>query len=298
VPLADFFGSFFVPHLTCIKTSIATPRNATAPPSHSSFCMSALDLAPPMPSPGCSAFVARRPPSPPLPTIVEFAPAITATVTPIDAAVSSSSGPAVARKRISSDVHTMVAKRPKLQPAVPPVSHDDEQGFLNVRIGSVLSDRCAIASCSCAAPFLGNSFVHDSSVFADKVVAFIGKGTFARVYHCVDKQTTLPVAIKVIRNIKKYYDAALIEIAILTRIMECDPANNFNCVHLLNIFEFRHHICMVFPKLGLSLYDFLKSNRFRGFAVPHIKEFGRQLIRATKCALALDSECLFQCIIF
>ncbi len=53
---------------------------------------------------------------------------------------------------------------------------------------------------------------------------------------------------------------------------------------MLASFMFKDHIVMVFDKLGLSLYDFLKSNRFQGFAMPHIKSFGLQLLRATKCS--------------
>ena len=36
-----------------------------------------------------------------------------------------------------------------------------------------------------------------------------------------------------------------------------------HCVQLRRHFEFRGHVCMVFDKLGLSLYDFLRRNHYR-----------------------------------
>jgi hypothetical protein len=53
---------------------------------------------------------------------------------------------------------------------------------------------------------------------------------------------------------------------------------------MLASFNFKDHIVMVFDKLGLSLFDFLKSNSYRGFAAPHVKLVGLQLLRATKCS--------------
>ena len=49
-------------------------------------------------------------------------------------------------------------------------------------------------------------------------------------------------------------------------------------------FEFRGHVCMVFDKLGLSLYDFLRRNHYRPFSLPLVREFGRQLLEAVACA--------------
>jgi dual-specificity kinase len=40
--------------------------------------------------------------------------------------------------------------------------------------------------------------------------------------------------------------------------------------------------CLVFEPLGVSLYDFLKSNNFRGFWAQDIQSFARQCLRALK----------------
>ncbi len=62
--------------------------------------------------------------------------------------------------------------------------------------------------------------------FTDKVVAFIGKGTFANVYHCDDRVAKRPVALKVVRNIEKYNKAARTEIETLERLRQVDPGNS------------------------------------------------------------------------
>ena len=57
-------------------------------------------------------------------------------------------------------------------------------------------------------------------------------------------------------------------------------------------FEFRGHVCMVFDKLGLSLYDFLRRNHYRPFSLPLVREFGRQLLEAVACAPPANPLCL------
>lgn len=40
-----------------------------------------------------------------------------------------------------------------------------------------------------------------------------------------------------------------------------------------------------FEKLGPSLYDFLKRNRYQPFPVDLVREFGRQLLESVACVL-------------
>jgi|APGre2960657444_1045066.scaffolds.fasta_scaffold00394_16 dual-specificity kinase len=77
---------------------------------------------------------------------------------------------------------------------------------------------------------------------------------------------------------------------------------------------YRGHVCMVFDKLGLSLYDFLRKNSYRRvpcsraraaccerglmvsrrpFSLDLVREFGRQLLEAIECACpcAMMSSC-------
>lgn len=102
---------------------------------------------------------------------------------------------------------------------------------------------------------------------------------------CWDRETKTIVAIKIIRSIKKYRDAAMLEIEILKCLKRNDPFNLKPVIHLDSWFDFRSHICMVFHKYGLSLFDFLKKNRYKPFSLTHVREFTRQLLDAVECKL-------------
>lgn len=61
--------------------------------------------------------------------------------------------------------------------------------------------------------------------FPDKIESLLGQGTFGKVVKC--RETTKPrcVAIKVIRAVQKYTDAAQIEIRVLKALRDNDPMN-------------------------------------------------------------------------
>jgi dual-specificity kinase len=54
-------------------------------------------------------------------------------------------------------------------------------------------------------------------------------------------------------------------------------------------FEYNNHMCMVFPKYGLSIYEFLKRNAFQAFSMPVIQQMAKQLVTAVACALRFVS---------
>ncbi|CAL4975516.1 unnamed protein product [Urochloa decumbens] len=112
-----------------------------------------------------------------------------------------------------------------------------------------------------------------------KILSKMGEGTFGRVLECWDRETREYVAIKVVRSIRKYRDAAMIEIDVLNRLAENEKYRSL-CVQIQRWFDYRNHICIVFEKLGPSLYDFLKRNRYQPFPVELVREFGRQLLES------------------
>ncbi|ORX54989.1 kinase-like protein [Hesseltinella vesiculosa] len=111
-----------------------------------------------------------------------------------------------------------------------------------------------------------------------KVMRMLGQGTFGKVVECYDRVRRTFCAIKVIRAIPKYREASKIEIRVLTTLKERDPLNLHKCIHLLEWFDYRNHICMVFELLGQSVFDFLKSNEFKPFPSTHIQHFAKQLL--------------------
>ncbi|KAI9292758.1 kinase-like protein [Neoconidiobolus thromboides FSU 785] len=113
-----------------------------------------------------------------------------------------------------------------------------------------------------------------------KVESLLGQGTFGRVAKCWDKRALRYVAVKVIRAIPKYREAAKIEMRVLSTLKKHDPLNLNKCIHMENDFEFNNHMCMSFDLMGPSLFDFLKSNQFQGFPFPHVQHFARQLLNS------------------
>ncbi|TDL16988.1 CMGC/CLK protein kinase [Rickenella mellea] len=121
--------------------------------------------------------------------------------------------------------------------------------------------------------------VPDDMIFRRyRTVRLLGQGTFGKVVEAVDTVNLTRVAIKIIRAIPKYRDASKIEIRVLQKLKERDPHNKNKCIHLLNWFDHRNHICLVSELLGMCVYDFLKENDFQPFPRKHIQDFARQLL--------------------
>ncbi|GAU34260.1 hypothetical protein TSUD_365580 [Trifolium subterraneum] len=112
-----------------------------------------------------------------------------------------------------------------------------------------------------------------------KILRKIGEGTFGQVLECWDRETREMVAIKVVRSVKKYREAAMLEVDVLQLIGKYDR-NGSRCVQIRNWFDYRNHICIVFEMLGPSLYDFLRKNNYRPFPVDLVRELGRQLLES------------------
>lgn len=55
------------------------------------------------------------------------------------------------------------------------------------------------------------------------------------------------------------------------------------CIHMVDWFDFKNHICIVSDLLSESVYDFLKSNKFTPFPPNHIQSFATQLLRSVAC---------------
>nr|XP_009775362.1 PREDICTED: serine/threonine-protein kinase AFC1-like [Nicotiana sylvestris] len=112
-----------------------------------------------------------------------------------------------------------------------------------------------------------------------RILSKMGEGTFGQVLECLDNETKELVAIKVVRSIHKYREAAMIEIDVLQKLARHDLGGK-HCVQIRNWFDYRNHICIVFEKLGPSLYDFLRKNSYRSFPIDLVREFGRQLLES------------------
>eukprot|EP00930_Biecheleria_cincta_P024113 TRINITY_DN17300_c0_g1_i2.p1 TRINITY_DN17300_c0_g1~~TRINITY_DN17300_c0_g1_i2.p1 ORF type:complete len:492 (-),score=67.02 TRINITY_DN17300_c0_g1_i2:70-1545(-) len=111
----------------------------------------------------------------------------------------------------------------------------------------------------------------------------MGDGTFGRVCLARDKLESRRVAIKIIRDVKRYMENAKVEADILKDIRKADPNGSSRCAIMYETFtHLNKYCCLVFEPLGISLYEFLKKNHFRGFWAQDIQVHAKQLLKALK----------------
>jgi dual specificity tyrosine-phosphorylation-regulated kinase 2/3/4 len=108
----------------------------------------------------------------------------------------------------------------------------------------------------------------------------MGKGSFGQVLRCFDHHTGKTVAVKIIRNKRQFHAQALVEVKILQDLLEWDPDDKYNNVRIQEKFEFRNHLCIVFECLNINLYEYIKSNGFKGSSMGLVKRFAVQLLNS------------------
>lgn len=135
---------------------------------------------------------------------------------------------------------------------------DSEDGHLIYKSGDVIEDRY-------------------------QIVDTLGEGTFGKVVQCLDHSSGgRPVALKIIKNLEKYREAANLEINVLGKIRERDPDHANHCVQMLDWFNFYGHVCISFELLSLSTFDFLKANSFLPYTLGQIRHMAQQVCQAVR----------------
>ncbi|XP_041361818.1 uncharacterized protein LOC121377793 isoform X2 [Gigantopelta aegis] len=133
---------------------------------------------------------------------------------------------------------------------------DDEDGHLIYRQGDLLQARY-------------------------EIVSTLGEGTFGKVVECKDLQRVPErVALKVIKNVEKYREAAKLEINVLEKLREKDRESKYLCVRMLDWFDYHGHICLAFEMLGLSVFDFLKDNNYAPYPLEQVRHMSYQMCYA------------------
>ncbi|KAM9879106.1 hypothetical protein VDGL01_06817 [Verticillium dahliae] len=118
----------------------------------------------------------------------------------------------------------------------------------------------------------------DHLAFRYEIIDVLGKGSFGQVVRCIDHKTGVLVAVKIIRNKKRFHQQALVEVNILQKLREWDPKNKHSMVNFTHSFYFRGHLCISTELLDMNLYEFIKVNAFRGFSLKMIRRFTKQML--------------------
>jgi dual specificity tyrosine-phosphorylation-regulated kinase 2/3/4 len=127
----------------------------------------------------------------------------------------------------------------------------------------------------------------DQIAYRYEVQEVIGKGAFGSVIRCVDHKTRDSVAIKIVKNQKKYYYQAAVEAKLLLLLKENDPDNMERVIKLNDYFVWRNHLCLVFELYSINLYEFIKMYDYQGFDYGLIRRFAIQLLAGLKYLKAI-----------
>ncbi|MES1909802.1 MAG: hypothetical protein MHM6MM_002503 [Cercozoa sp. M6MM] len=122
-----------------------------------------------------------------------------------------------------------------------------------------------------------------------RVLRRAGVGTFGTVYSVLNERTGHRTAIKIVRSVPRYLDAAEIEVEILEKMKRRAEAQGIDLrersiVPVIDHFWTKQnenkHLVIEFESLGPSLYDEIKANRHRGFRFSRVRNFAKQMCRA------------------
>jgi cell division protein FtsN len=148
-----------------------------------------------------------------------------------------------------------------------------------------------------------------------RVLSLLGQGTFAQVFDCQCLETGNRVALKIVKNKAAYTRQAAVEIDVFRALSQLDhsqsshkqqhkkgavdaPGDDDNMsasssasrrrrttdimVQLECYFMYQNHLCLVFEKLGLNLYEVLKRRQFRGLHLSAVQSLLKQAMEGIK----------------
>uniref|UniRef100_A0A1I7TDR8 Dual specificity tyrosine-phosphorylation-regulated kinase mbk-2 n=1 Tax=Caenorhabditis tropicalis TaxID=1561998 RepID=A0A1I7TDR8_9PELO len=134
--------------------------------------------------------------------------------------------------------------------------------------------------------------VHDHIAYRYEVLKVIGKGSFGQVIKAFDHKYQQYVALKLVRNEKRFHRQADEEIRILDHLRRQDSDGSHNIIHMLDYFNFRNHKCITFELLSINLYELIKRNKFQGFSLMLVRKFAYSMLL---CLDLLQKNRLIHC---
>ncbi|KAJ2457419.1 serine/threonine protein kinase, CMGC, dual-specificity, partial [Coemansia sp. RSA 2322] len=122
--------------------------------------------------------------------------------------------------------------------------------------------------------------MHDHMLYRYELLEVMGKGSFGQVLRACDHKSGEMVAIKIIRNRKRFHHQAQVEVKLLECLRRWDPSGAHNILQMTASFYFRNHLCIVMELLSINLYEWLKAHQFTGTPVPLLRSFSIQMLQS------------------
>lgn len=123
---------------------------------------------------------------------------------------------------------------------------------------------------------------HDHINYRFEVLQNLGRGSFGDVVKVYDHKKHCNVALKIIRNEKRFHDQAAEEIKILEALTKKDRSDKHNVIHMHESFLFRNHLCITFEMLAGDLYGELKRGGFKGFPLERVRKSAVDLVQCLR----------------
>ena len=124
--------------------------------------------------------------------------------------------------------------------------------------------------------YIGNP--GDHLAFRYEILETLGKGSFGKVFKCLDHKRNLYLALKVLSRSPRMKILGDIEIKVLEKLNDSDPEDSKGIVKMLQCFEFRRHICIAFELMSYNLYHFIRNNKFAGLEKTLVKRIAVQIL--------------------
>jgi dual specificity tyrosine-phosphorylation-regulated kinase 2/3/4 len=120
--------------------------------------------------------------------------------------------------------------------------------------------------------------VRDHISYRYEILSMLGKGSFGQVVRCIDHKTNSQIAVKIIRNKKRFHTQAQVEIRVLSHLRDRDQDGKYGIIRMLDTFTFRNHVCLTYELLSMNLYEYMKLNKFHPMPLHVVKKIGASLL--------------------
>ena len=106
-----------------------------------------------------------------------------------------------------------------------------------------------------------------------EVISQLGKGAFGNVFLCKDHKREKEVALKVVRNERRFHKQSKIEVDIYEMLLTSGNYSD-NIIRILKAFFFRNDVFIVFEVFGINLYQYYQEHNI---SKEDVKSFSRQI---------------------